>query len=138
MYREAAYWCHGFRCIGDVVRMRDHTSLIVWQKARQVALGCASLARSHWQPYAAPGYEQLTSAALSVQLNLAEGYALWTVGKQRQHFRTAYGSCVETTECLGFLRDAGAIPTDECERLTALSKEVQWMLLALIRKREGP
>jgi len=116
--------------------VRDHTSLIVWQKARQVALGCARLARSHWRPYAAPGYEQLTSAALSVQLNIAEGYALWTVGKQRQHFRTAYGSCVETIDCLGYLRDAGAIPIGECERLLSVAREVQWMLVAMLKKRE--
>ena len=115
--------------------MRDHTNMIAWQKAREVALGCLRLAKASWRPYAAPGYEQLTKAAVSVQLNIAEGYALWTTPKKRQHWRTAYGSAVETVECLEFLRDGGAAPRAECDRLIGLAREVSRILLALVRKR---
>jgi four helix bundle protein len=117
--------------------MRDHTNLIVWRKAREVALGCISLARTAWKPHSSAVIDQLTKAAVSVQLNIAEGYALWTTPKKRQHWRTAYGSAVEAVECLELLRDSKAIPAPECDRLISLGREVSRMLLVMVRKRQG-
>jgi four helix bundle protein len=55
--------------------MRDHRSLEAWQEARLVVLGTIQLSRDSWRPDAAALFGQLQRASLSVQLNIAEGYA---------------------------------------------------------------
>jgi four helix bundle protein len=90
--------------------MRDHTSLKAWQSAREVAVASARLCRHYWKPWASAAYEQLQRASLSVQLNIAEGYALRSVGRTRQLWLTAYGSAVETVDCLVMLKELGAAP----------------------------
>src|SRR5215216_4389644 len=76
--------------------MRDHKSLHAWQEARGVVLGVIDLARTAWKPYAAALFSQLQRASLSVQLNIAEGYAYATSPSFTRHLAIAYGSAVET------------------------------------------
>jgi len=114
--------------------VRDHTNLRAWQAAREVALASSRLARSHWRPWLAAGYQQLLHASLSVQLNIAEGYALRAPGRTRFHWLTAYGSCVETVECLEFLLALEGAPAEDLESLIVRSREAQGMLLGLLRK----
>jgi four helix bundle protein len=80
--------------------MRDHKSLLAWQEAHAVVLTLFPAIRQieHW--YANPIFDQLQRAALSVQLNIAEGYALRTSKRFRNHLDIAYGSAVETAELL--------------------------------------
>ena len=54
--------------------------------------------------YANPIFTQIQRAALSVQLNIAEGYALRTSKRFRNHVDIAYGSPVETAELLELSR----------------------------------
>jgi four helix bundle protein len=76
--------------------MRDHKSLLAWQEANAVArtVMLATRAIRH------PCIDQLQRAALSVQLNIAEGYALKSPKRFRNHLDIAYGSAVETAELL--------------------------------------
>ena len=50
--------------------------MVVWQKARRVALAAFRLSATAWKPWCAAMFWQLQRSALSVQLNIAEGYAL--------------------------------------------------------------
>ena len=56
--------------------MRDHKSLVAWQVAHEVARGVLSVSRLRWRPDAAALFGQLQGSSLSIQLNIAEGYAL--------------------------------------------------------------
>lgn len=100
--------------------MLSCSKLRVWQQARRNVLGCLTLAKDYWQPRARPLFDQLLRASLSVQLNLAEGYAVATKGRKLHLWTTAYGSAVETANCLELLVSSGIVPG---EPGTALERE---------------
>ena len=83
----------------------------------------------------APAFEQVGRAALSVQLNIAEGYSFGRSASFTNHLRIAYGSAVETADLLEFLRDLGAVPVLECDPLIALNRECQACIMGLLRQR---
>jgi four helix bundle protein len=85
--------------------MRDHKSLEAWQEAHRVVNAVLDFCDRHWRPQARAVFDQIQRAALSVQLNLAEGYALSSAGRFRTHLHIAYGSAVETGELLDLLVD---------------------------------
>jgi four helix bundle protein len=89
--------------------MRDHRSLHAWQEARAVVLGTMAMARDCWKPYAAALFSQLQRASLSVQLNIAEGYAFGESPTYTRHLRIAYGSAVETGELLEIALEADVV-----------------------------
>ena len=80
--------------------MRDHKSLLAWQEAHAVVLVLLPAIRQVKYSYSNPIFQQLQRAALSVQLNIAEGYALKASRRFRNHLDIAYGSAVETAELL--------------------------------------
>jgi four helix bundle protein len=63
-----------------------------------------------------PCVDQLQRAALSVQLNIAEGYALKSSRRFRNHLDIAYGSAVETAELLDLTSELGLFPADRIGR----------------------
>lgn len=74
--------------------MRDHKSLLAWQEAHAVVLAIIPAIRLVKYSYANPIFEQLQRAALSVQLNIAEGYALKTSKRFRNHSLCPLSSAV--------------------------------------------
>jgi four helix bundle protein len=107
--------------------MRSHKGIKAWQLARDNALAIHQFIDMHWRPQQAAALDQLRRASLSVQLNIAEGYASGVGARCRFHLRIAYGSSVETTELLEFLEALGAAVTP----LIARSVEVQKVTYAL-------
>jgi four helix bundle protein len=88
--------------------VRDHKSLKAWQEASLVARGVIDLSRVHWKPYGAPVIGQLQRASLSVQLNIAEGFAYGDSPTYTRFLGIAYGSAVETIELLELRRAPGS------------------------------
>ena len=113
--------------------MRDHRSLHAWQEARSVVLGVIELARDSWKPYAAALFSQLQRASLSVQLNIAEGYAFGESPTYTRHLRIAYGSAVETGELLETALKANVIPIDPGLRILTRNRRSQRLLLGMLR-----
>jgi four helix bundle protein len=117
--------------------MRDHRSLEAWQEARVVTTAAFLAARSHWKPYASALFDQLQRAALSVQSNIAEGYAL---GSRRfvYHLTVAYGSAVVTTDLLETGLQEGLLPGDVAVEAIRRSKRCQALLMGLIKRYRKP
>ena len=115
--------------------MQTHRDLRAWQTARTVALGVFRANRTFWKPAIAPAFEQVGRAALSVQLNIAEGYAFGTSASCTRHFRIAYGSAVETADLLELLRDLDAIPPADLAPLVRLNQECQACIAGLLKRR---
>lgn len=112
--------------------MKDHTSLLAWQTAREIALDVAKLARVHWKSSNAAVFGQLTRASLSVRLNIAEGYAFTNTPTFRRHLDIAYGSAVETGELLEHMKAAEILPQTDLDALIERSKRCQRLTYGLL------
>jgi four helix bundle protein len=114
--------------------MRDHKSLHAWQEARGVVLGVIELARTAWKPYAAALFSQLQRASLSVQLNIAEGYAYGASRTFTRHLNIAYGSAVETGELLEIALDVKILTPEIAKYLIQRNRRCQRLLLGMLKR----
>jgi len=113
--------------------VRDHRSILAWQEAKKVVQAVLDASRTSWKPFVGTVFNQLQRASLSVQLNIAEGYALQS-RRFRNHLEIAYGSAVETEELLEVLIRNGLLP--EALSVSALEscRRSQRLLLGLIKR----
>jgi four helix bundle protein len=117
--------------------LRDHTSLLAWQEARAVASGVLDLSESHWKPALGAAWGQLQKCSLSVQLNIAEGYALGTTPSFNKHLRIAYGSAVETGEVLEHLSERLRPVPSKLLEIKQRCERSQRLLLGLLHRRHA-
>jgi len=118
-------------------QVRDHTSLVAWQQANAVVHLAFRATRYHWKPWAATIFEQLQRSALSVQLNIAEGYGRKSSGPFRNHLEIAYGSAQETVDLLRLLENEEVVPPDLAGEAIAHCIRSQKLIRGLLR-RLGP
>ena len=118
--------------------MYDHRHMVVWQESRQVVLPVLRVSQSAWRPWFGAMFSQLQRSVLSVQLNIAEGYALWHPKQRRRHLRIAYGSSVESVDLLELLREAETGDQATIEGMIRTEREVSRMLLSWLKKTEEP
>jgi len=122
--------------------MIDHTSLLAWQEAEAVSLGVLDIGKKYWKPYAQAVFDQLQRASVSVQTNIAEGYAYTNSPSFRNHLRIAYGSAIESGDLLVLLVRGRIVPQNEIEPLLARCRRSQRLILGLIKRyrkdREAP
>jgi four helix bundle protein len=114
--------------------MRDHTSLEAWREARAVVSACLFLSRQYWKPWSTALWGQVSRSALSVQLNIAEGYAFGPGGRWRHHLAIAYASAVETLDILRTLREEGLVPDGATSEAELRCQRCQRLLRGLSRK----
>jgi four helix bundle protein len=100
-----------------------------------VALGTLEIGRTSWKPYAAAVFSQLQRASLSVQSNIAEGYAYADSPSFTRHLAIAYGSAVETGELLEIALDAEIVPVSLGKELLNRNQRSQRLLLGLLKWR---
>jgi four helix bundle protein len=125
-----AEYAHGFR------------SLIVWQKAQELALEVAQLAAA--LPKDTVGLvlgRQVMASAASIGANIAEGYGRYAAGAYRNHLSIARGSACETDGWLDLLRKSGYIDGQTESKLHDLCMEVVKLLttrmIGLDKRRES-
>ena len=114
--------------------MQDQTSLLAWQLSRIVARAALSACRDHWKPWASAIFWQLQRASLSVQLNIAEGYARGRRREFLRHLNIAYGSAVETAELLSLCRDENVVPEHVLKPIGRDCSRCQGLLLGLTHR----
>ena len=119
----------------SLFQMRDHTSLHAWQEANAVTLLVIRLLQTSWKPCASALFYQLQRAALSVQLNIAEGYTFGNSPTFTNHLGVAYGSAVETGEILRLLSDAGVVDSVAIADLRQRNARSQRLILGLLKRR---
>lgn len=113
--------------------VKDHRSLIAWKEARALVLQVLDLSRTAWRPWASAVFAQLQRSSLSVQLNIAEGYANRGSARYKWHLRVAYGSAVEAGDLLELLGSAGLVRAELAAALIARNVTTQKLLWGLIR-----
>jgi four helix bundle protein len=111
-----------------------HRSLLAWVEAREVSRAAYRACRDHWKPAAAAVFNQFQRAALSIRLNIAEGFALADFGRFGNHLAIAYGSAVETEECLDLMREEEILPEDFAAQTIERCQRCERLLLGLLKK----
>lgn len=114
--------------------MHKYRSLSVWKRADELLLLTLQATDRAYHPRSRALFDQIRRAAISVEANIVEGYALGTPLQFRRHLRIATGSAAEA-ECL--IRAAiklEYLPAEEANRQLALLDEVLAMLFGLLRK----
>jgi four helix bundle protein len=114
--------------------MSDHRSLEAWRVARSVAFLVFKSARDHWRPWARALFDQLQRAALSVPLNIAEGWTFSASRSRTRHLAIAYGSAVETGEILSLVADLGLLPEPTMAALIEQNRRSQRLLVGLLKR----
>jgi len=114
--------------------MRNHRSLLAWQRANAVVKSMFQLSRVLYQPRADALFRQIQRSSLSVQLNIAEGYAYNSAGQFRRFLNSAYTSAVETSELLTLLSELDVLPAAEAASNLGLCAESQALILGLMRR----
>ena len=114
--------------------MRDHRSLEAWKEAHEITRVAFRVRRDHWKAFASPAFEQLQRAALSIQLNISEGYALGTARRFVNHLSIAYGSAVETAEILQLGLEERFLPEEVAEETLRRARRCQALLLGLMKR----
>jgi four helix bundle protein len=118
--------------------MRDHRTLKAWQEARTVVIDVVRLSQHSWRPWAAAMFSQLQRSSLSVQLNLAEGYAYGPSRSAVRFWKIALGSAVETGDLLMLLGDAGVVDQAIARRLAQKNDGVKQLIGGMLRKLRVP
>jgi four helix bundle protein len=114
--------------------MKSHTSLIAWERAHSVTIAVIRASKQHWKPWAAAVFSQLQRASLSVQLNLAEGYARHRRATFCHHLGIAYGSAVETSDLLRVCLEERLIPAETALSALRDCGESQALILGLLKR----
>ena len=114
--------------------MDSYQSLAAWKGAHEVATTVLRATNECYQPRARALFEQLRRAAISIEANIVEGYALRSPLLFRRHLRIALGSAAET-ECLTRIADElGYLPTATLQRLQMLLDGTIRTLVGFLRK----
>ena len=115
--------------------MHSYQSLHVWQRAHTLVVTALRETDANRQPKTWAIFDQLRRAAVSVEANIVEGYALRGPLQFRRHLRIALGSAAEA-ECL--IRSAGELgylAQDTVRQLLSLLDSTIALLVGMLRRR---
>ena len=118
----------------DVDPIRSHRDLIVWQRARALAVECRRVCRQLHPEGQLVFTVQILRAAVSVGGNIAEGRGRLSKADNARHLVIALGSVTEVMSHLDFATAMDYIAEPRTTKAHALAVEVQSMLKAQIRK----
>lgn len=122
-----------YRCI-----MYRYRSLEAWKRAHAAALLALKSTDSPQHPRVRSLFDQLRRAAVSVEANIVEGYALGTGPNYRRHLRIAMGSAAEA-ECLARLAgEMGYLTETVVGELEQVLGGAMRALHGLIRRSSAP
>ena len=113
--------------------MDSYKSLVVWQRADEFTLAVLEAVDEAWAPRAGAVFDQLRRAAISVDVNIVEGYALNTVPLFRRHLRIALGSAAEAERLITIAGCRRYLPEPISNRLSTMIGKIFPALVGLMR-----
>src|SRR6266576_2174841 len=97
--------------------MYAYQTLDAWKRAHAAVLLVFKSADQVRHPRSFGLFDQLKRAALSVESNIVEGYALGTVPLCRRHLRIAFGSAAEAECQARIARELGYLPASAVDAI---------------------
>lgn len=98
---------------------------------------CEPSTDAAYHPRCKSVFDQLKRAAVSVEANIVEGYALNTVPLCRRHLRIAIGSCAEAECLLRLAGEAGYLARPDMRDLERLLDGTMGALQGLLKRPPG-
>jgi len=117
--------------------MHSYRSLVAWQVAHEFVV---LTLRSLDLPYdrrTQPLFDQVRRAAISVEANIVEGYALGTPALFARHIRVAVGSAAEAECLLRLAEELSHLPPDYIAAAKPLVDRCIATLSGLLRRTAG-
>ncbi len=114
--------------------MHKYRSMIVWQRSHDLVLTALRDTDKAYHPRSRSLFDQLRRAAISVECNLVEGYALGTPMLFRRHLRIAIGSAAEAEPLAHTAIEMEYLPESSVKRMLALLDEILALLFTLVRR----
>ncbi len=111
--------------------LKAFRKLIVWQRAHELTLMIYKATEKFPKHEMFGLTSQIRRSAVSVEANIAEGYALGTSPNYLRHLNIAVGSLAETESHIEIAHDLGYIPDATYEKLTDKAREVGYLLSRL-------
>lgn len=111
--------------------LKAFRKLIVWQRAHELTLMIYKASENF------PKYElfgltsQIRRSTVSVEANIAEGYALGTSPNYLRHLNISVGSLAETESHIEIAHDLKYLPDQDYEKITKKAQEVGYLLSRL-------
>ena len=115
--------------------MGNFRNLLVWQKAKDLAIKIYKLAKTEPISKDYGLRDQIQRASVSIPANIAEGDELDTDKQAIRHFYIAKGSAAELQTLLIISKEVGYIESDIIEELVNECKIISVMLLKIINAR---
>ena len=111
--------------------LKAFRKLIVWQRAHELTLIIYKVSEKFPKPELFGLTSQTRRSAVSVEANIAEGYALGTTPNYLRHLNISVGSLAETESHIEIAHDLGYLSDIDYERLTEKAREVGYLLSRL-------
>lgn len=118
--------------------MHKYRSMIVWKRSHALVLSTLRETDKAYHPRSRALFDQLRRAAISVEANLVEGYALGTPLLFRRHLRIAIGSAAEAEALLRTAMEMEYLPEGRTKEMAALLDEILALLFTLVRRLSSP
>lgn len=119
-------------------KIKSYRDLIVWQKAKSVAVLVYKLTEDFPQTDLCGLTSQMRRAAVSIASNIAEGHGRGTKKEFHHFLHIAYGSGAELETQFEIALELGKLKQGEYEEALGMLDEVMRMLNVLLRKvRDG-
>lgn len=113
--------------------MDSYRSLDAWKVAHQLSLEVLKHTDGHYHPRSRSLFDQIRRAAVSVEANIVEGYALRSPAQFRRHLKIALGSAAETECVLDLIAMRRYLPDEVSARLNALVTRIIGLIFGLLR-----
>jgi four helix bundle protein len=111
--------------------LKAFRKLIVWQRAHELTLMIYKTSEKFPQHEMFGLTSQMRRSAVSVEANIAEGYALGTGPNYLRHLNISVGSLAETESHIEIAHDLGYGSDTTYENLTDKAREVGYLLSRL-------
>lgn len=111
--------------------LKAFRKLIVWQRAHELTLMTYKASEKFPKHELFGLTSQIRRSAVSVEANIAEGYALGTGPNYLRHLNISVGSLAETESLIEIAHDLGYMPDGTYEKLIDKAREVGYLLSRL-------
>jgi len=118
--------------------MYKYRTLEAWKRAHESVIATLTATDGPTHPRARDLFSQLRRAAVSIEANVVEGYALASRGYYRRHLRIALGSAAEAECLVRVAQELAYLSTEDATRLEDLLGATMKTICGILKRGGAP